>query len=168
MQSIMSFIGTYLLARSIKRTSIFIVYGLLSSACLKAEIDDYVYPNQQPSFSNYGTIGLLSNPSARFLDEGSLGFAWNQMQPYQRGSLIAYPFNWFEASFQYTDINNQLYSEFFSFSKNQTFKDKSFDIKIKLLNEGDTIPALAIGFRDLAGTGVFSSEFLVTNHWRCV
>jgi len=157
----MSFIGTYLLARSIKRTSIFIVYGLLSSACLKAEIDDYVYPNQQPSFSNYGTIGLLSNPSARFLDEGSLGFAWNQMQPYQRGSLIAYPFNWFEASFQYTDINNQLYSEFFSFSKNQTFKDKSFDIKIKLLNEGDTIPALAIGFRDLAGTGVFSSEFLV-------
>ena len=129
----------------------------------KAELHDYIYPNQQPSFSNYGTIGLLSNPSARFLDEGSLGFAWNHMQPYLRGSLVAYPFNWFEASFQYTDINNQLYSEFQSFSGNQTFKDKSFDVKLKLMNEREVLPALALGFRDLAGTGIFSSEYLVAS-----
>ena len=140
-------------------------FSLLScfSYSSKAELYDYIYPNQQPSFSNYGTIGLLSNPSARFLDEGSLGFAWNHMQPYLRGSLVAYPFNWFEASFQYTDINNQLYSEFQSFSGNQTFKDKSFDIKLKLRNESELLPALALGLRDLAGTGIFSSEYFVAS-----
>lgn len=136
---------------------------LSSSYSSKAELHDYIYPNQQPSFSNYGTIGLLSNPSARFLDEGSLGFAWNHMQPYLRGSLVAYPFDWFEASFQYTDINNQLYSEFQSFSGNQTFKDKSFDIKLKLMNETEVMPALALGLRDLAGTGIFSSEYFVAS-----
>ncbi len=136
---------------------------ILFCSPVRSEINDYIYPNQQPSFSNYGTIGLLSNPSARILSEGSLGFAWNHMQPYLRGSLIAYPFDWFEASFQYTDINNQLYSQFKTFSGNQTFKDKSFDIKLRLLKERDYVPALAVGFRDLAGTGVFSSEFFVAS-----
>ncbi|MDA9332421.1 YjbH domain-containing protein, partial [Gammaproteobacteria bacterium] len=137
--------------------------SIFLSADLEAGENDYIYPNQEPSFSNYGTLGLFSSPSARFLDEGSLGFAWNHMQPYLRGSLIAYPFNWLEASFQYTDINNQLYSEFASFSGNQTFKDKSFDIKLKILNERDFAPALAVGFRDFAGTGIFSSEYIVAS-----
>ena len=140
-----------------------IIVFLIFPNFIKSELNDYIYPNQEPSFSNYGTIGLLTSPSARFLDEGSLGFAWNHMQPYLRGSLVAYPFNWFEASFQYTDINNQLYSEFQSFSGNQTFKDKSFDIKLKLINEKENFPAVALGFRDLAGTGIFSSEYLVAS-----
>ena len=140
-----------------------LVGSIFLSADLEAGENDYIYPNQEPSFSNYGTLGLFSSPSARFLDEGSLGFAWNHMQPYLRGSLIAYPFNWLEASFQYTDINNQLYSEFATFSGNQTFKDKSFDIKLKILNERDFAPALALGFRDFAGTGIFSSEYIVAS-----
>ncbi len=144
------------------KTSLIFLFILFSHSTQSA-LNDYIYPNQEPSFSNYGTIGLLTSPNARFLDEGSLGFAWNHNQPYLRGSLIAYPFDWFEASFQYTDINNQLYSEFQSFSGNQTFKDKSFDIKLKLLNERDLVPAIAMGFRDFAGTGIFSSEYIVAS-----
>ena len=60
-----------------------------------------------------------------------------------------------EASFQYTDINNELYSDDFNFSGNQTFKDKSFDAKFKILNEGDYLPSVTLGFRDLGGTGRF-------------
>ena len=57
-----------------------------------------------------------------------------------------------EASFQYvTYINNELYSNDFNFSSNQSFKDKSFDAKFKIFNEGDYLPSVTLGFRDLGG-----------------
>ncbi|MDA9130832.1 YjbH domain-containing protein [Gammaproteobacteria bacterium] len=134
----------------------------LSSHVL-ADPDDYIYPFKEHSFSNYGTLGLIQNPNARFLDEGSLGFSWSHNDPYLRGSLIAYPFSWLEVSYQYTDINNRLYSPFKSFSGNQSFKDKSFDTKIRLIKESQLLPQVAVGLRDLAGTGLFSSEFIVAS-----
>lgn len=134
-------------------------------ACLNINLEasrlDYIYPNQKPSFSNYGALGLMQNPNARFHEEGTLGFSYSAMNPYLRGSIVAYPFSWFEASYQYTDVNNQLYSSSFAFSGNQSFKDKSFDAKLKILNESKLLPQIAVGFRDLAGTGIFSSEYIV-------
>ena len=130
---------------------------------MSADPDDYIYPFKQYSFSNYGTLGLIQNPNARFLDEGSLGFSWSHNDPYLRGSLIAYPFSWLEVSYQYTDINNRLYSPFESFSGKQSFKDKSFDTKIRLIKESQSFPQIAVGFRDIAGTGIFGSEFIVAS-----
>jgi len=130
---------------------------------VSADPDDYIYPFKQYSFSNYGTLGLIQNPNARFLDEGSLGFSWSHNDPYLRGSLIAYPFSWLEVSYQYTDINNRLYSPFESFSGKQSFKDKSFDTKIRLIKESQSFPQIAVGFRDIAGTGIFGSEFIVAS-----
>lgn len=129
-----------------------------------SSIFDYKYPyNSYPSFSNYGTLGVIQNPNARFMDAGSLAFSWSSSDPYLRGSIIAYPFSWFEASYQYTDINNALYSDIPEFSGGQSYKDKSFDAKFRILKEKRYLPALAIGLRDLAGTGVFSSEYIVAS-----
>jgi hypothetical protein len=100
-------------------------------------------------------------PSARTMSEGSLAFSWTNNDPYLRGSILAYPFEWLEASYQYVDINNALYSNVPEFSGGQTYKDKSFDIKIKILSEENFFADVALGARDLAGTGVFGSEFLV-------
>ena len=133
------------------------------SSYISAAPDDYIYPFKQSSFSNYGTLGLIQNPNARFLDEGSLGFSWSHNEPYLRGSLIAYPFSWLEVSYQYADINNQLYSQFKEFSGSQSLKDKSFDAKVRLIKESHLLPQIAVGFRDLAGTGLFSSEFIVAS-----
>lgn len=144
------------------RYSLAICY--LFSSSLFASLEDYIYPNSSnPTYSNYGTLGLIQMPSARFHESGSLGFNWSHIDPYLRGSILAYPFDWFEASYQYTDVNNALYSDVAAFSGNQSYKDKSFDIKIRLLKERDFIPAIAIGARDLAGTGVFSSEYIVAS-----
>ena len=101
----------------------------------KSSIDDYVYPYSSPSFNEYGSLGLIRMPSARFYEEGTIAFHWSKNDPYTRGSIIAYPFNWFEASYQYTDVNNALYSSVESFSGNQTYKDKGFDVKFRLLKE---------------------------------
>lgn len=128
-----------------------------------SSISEYLYRYNQPSFSNYGTIGLIQNPSARFNEEGSISFTWSHNQPYLRGSFVAQPFSWMEVSYQYTDVNNQLYSDNFAFSGSQTFKDKSFDAKFKLLDEKYYLPAIAVGLRDLAGTGLFSGEYVVAS-----
>ena len=65
-----------------------------------------------------------------------------------------------EASYRYTEIKNQKYGPS-SYSGNQTKKDKGFDLKIRLAQEKNRIPSIAIGLVDVAGTGLFSSEYLV-------
>ena len=124
---------------------------------------DYIFPYKNFSYSNYGSIGLIQNPSSRFLEEGSLALTWSHYDPYLRGSVVAYPFSWLEASYQYTDVNNVLYSDVPEFSGSQSLKDKSFDAKFLILEEEGFLPQVAIGLRDLGGTGRFSSEYLVLN-----
>ena len=143
--------------------SFFALQSLISIE-LQSSIYDYRFPNSTfPSYSNYGTIGIIQMPNARMMPEGSLGFSWSDMDPYKRGSIVAYPFSWFEASYQYTDIGNALYSNIEAFSGKQTYKDKSFDAKFLLFNETKYLPAVAVGARDLAGTGVFSSDYIVAS-----
>jgi len=50
-----------------------------------------------------------------------------------------------------------------AFSGNQSYKDRGFDLKIKLLSEGRVRPALALGLRDFIGTGLFSAEYFVAD-----
>lgn len=136
--------------------------SLLISIFSYGGIYDYKYPNHSSeSFSNYGGVGLIQMPSARMHEAGTLAFSWAKFDPYLRGSIVAYPFSWFEASYQYTDINNALYSNSPGFSGDQTYKDKGFDVKFRLFTESAYIPEISVGARDLAGTGVFSSEFIV-------
>ena len=136
---------------------------LLFHVPVSAQISDYIYPNTSYSFSNYGTLGLVQTPNARFFDVGTLAFSWSHNDPYLRGSVIAYPFEWMEASFQYTDINNALYSESEAFSGKQSLKDKGFDVKLRLLKESEFLPQVAIGIRDFGGTSLFASEFIVAS-----
>ena len=50
-----------------------------------------------------------------------------------------------------------------SFSGNQSLKDKGLDLKFRLLEESNFIPQLAIGVRDIGGTSLFASEFIVAS-----
>jgi hypothetical protein len=130
---------------------------------VSASIYDYLFPKDEYSFSNYGTLGVIQNPNSRFYENGTLAFSWSHNDPYLRGSIVAYPFDWMEASFQYTDINNQLYSNIREFSGSQSLKDKSFDVKFRLLKERNLLPQVAIGVRDIGGTGLFGAEYIVAN-----
>lgn len=150
--------------RLINSRKLFCVLLIHFNINLSASLQEYIYPNSStPSYSNYGTVGLIQMPTARLQPAGSLAFSFSNIDPYLRGSVIAYPFSWFEASYQYTDINNALYSDVEAFSGDQTFKDKSFDVKIGLVAEKNLFPAVAIGIRDLAGTGIFASEYIVAS-----
>ncbi|MDA9916714.1 YjbH domain-containing protein [Gammaproteobacteria bacterium] len=131
---------------------------------MQAQIADYIYPyHSLPSYSNYGTIGLIQMPSARMHEEGTIGFTWTHSEPYLRGSIMGNPFDWFEASYSYTDVNNKLYSDSPEFSGKQSYKDKSFDAKFRLLKERAYLPQVAIGFRDFGGSSLFAAEYIVAS-----
>ena len=112
--------------------------------------------------SDWGSVGLLQTPSARMRDEGSFALHVSRVEPYTRLNVFFQPFQWMEAGFRYTNISNRLYGVA-TLSGDQTYKDKGFDIKFSLWDESAHMPALAVGFRDFAGTGLFSGEYLVAS-----
>ena len=125
------------------------------------DLQDYYPFIIKPSASNYGNTGILEIPNARMMKEASLRFNFSSSYPYEFTSLTASPFNWLEATYRYAEIKNRNYSAVAAYSGNQTLKDKGFDIKLRLKEETHSFPALALGFRDIAGTSLFSSEYIV-------
>ena len=133
---------------------------LLASYASKASIDDYYPYKVLPSASNYGNTGILEMPNARMMQEGQLRWNFSASYPNEFTTLTASPFNWLEATYRYTEIKNEKYGPS-GYSGNQTLKDKGFDIKALIKKETYYFPAIALGLRDIAGSGDFSSEYLV-------
>ena len=111
------------------------------------------------SYNNHGVIGLINMPTARLLDEGSIGITFYDGTPDQKITITSSPYDWLEASFFYTNIQGKPYPGY----EYQDYKDKGFNFKIKLKDEG-ILPALAIGINDIAGTGYYSSEYIVGSY----
>mgnify|MGYP001176499845 FL=1 len=110
-------------------------------------------------YNNHGTVGLINIPTARSYDEGVHGVTIYDGTPDQKITLTSNPYDWLEASFFYTNIQGVPYP-FFEY---QDYKDKGFNIKIRL-KEQNLLPAIAIGLNDFAGTGYYSSEYLVSSY----
>ncbi|WP_017347252.1 YjbH domain-containing protein [Pantoea sp. A4] len=116
-----------------------------------------------PSQSDFGGVGLMQTPTARMSPDGefSLNYRNNDQYRFYSASLQLLP--WLETTVRYTDVRTRQYSSNPGFSGSQSYKDKSFDFKLRLLNESYWLPAVAFGTRDLGGTGLFDSEYLVAS-----
>tara|TARA_B100000674_G_scaffold135991_2_gene105738 strand:+ start:19713 stop:21623 length:1911 start_codon:yes stop_codon:yes gene_type:complete len=116
------------------------------------------------SFNNHGSIGLINIPTARFFSESSFGFTVYDGNPDQKVTLTSFPFDWLEASFFYTNIQDKPYCVYdFDPVCAQDFKDKGFNFKLRLKEEG-FLPAIAVGINDIAGTGLYGSEYFVASY----
>lgn len=93
---------------------------------------------------------------------GELSFNANRTDPISRYSLSLQPLDWLEGTFRYTSVSNRLYGPE-SLSGDQSNKDKAVDVKVRLWQESQWAPEVALGFRDVGGTGLFSSEYFVAN-----
>lgn len=109
--------------------------------------------------SNWGNVGLMQTPTARMREEGYFGFGLHRVRPYEQLNLMFQPTPWMETGFRYTSILNRLYSGL----NDQSYKDKSIDLKLRPFKEGEMLPEVSVGWRDMGGTGLFSSEYVVAN-----
>lgn len=114
-----------------------------------------------PTSNNWGELGYLQTPSARMAAAGTVRSHISAVSPYTRLSVKLQPLDWFEFGFRYTSISNRLYGP--AIAGDQSYKDKSIDFKVQLHPESATLPAVALGLRDIGGTGLFASEYLVAS-----
>lgn len=120
-------------------------------------------PRDLPVSSNdWGEIGLLQTPTARMDPAGTVRAHIGRTQPYTRVAVFLQPLDWLEGGFRYIDIADRQYDPSGTIAS-QSYKDKSLDVKIRMWPESRYIPQLALGVRDLGGTGLFSGEYLVAS-----
>jgi hypothetical protein len=113
------------------------------------------------SQTDFGGVGLLQMPTARMANTGEFSASYRDNEEYRRYAVSLQLIDWLEATIRYTDVRTRLYSPYASFSGNQTYKDKGFDLKARAWQESYWLPEVSLGLRDIAGTGLFDSEYLV-------
>lgn len=100
--------------------------------------------------SDLGTTGLIDTPTARMRPDGEFAPSISKQPLADIYSLNYQATPWLETTFRYSAFDYGLY-------------DRSYEVKLRLMDEGDWNPEVAIGIRDILGTGVFGSEYLVAN-----
>ncbi len=126
-----------------------------------AEANPRRFERLPPSQSDFGGVGLLQIPTARMAPAGEFSLHYSDVEPYQRLTITLQATAWLELTFGYSNIDNKLYGP--SIAGNQTYKDKMYHLKARLLEESAYLPQIAVGFRDGVGTGLFASEYLVAS-----
>ena len=77
------------------------------------------------------------------------------------GTLTVSPFNWMEASyFYYRPVDLRWEGN----NKRGHYLDKGFNVKFIYRSKYNNIPNIAIGLDDFAGTGFFTSEYIVSTN----
>lgn len=111
--------------------------------------------------SDWGITGLLQTPTARTRPAGSFGATITRTPPYTHVNLVLSPFDRVELAVRYSNLSNHLYGP--DIAGDQSYKDKSAELKLRLLDEGTWTPAVAVGLRDPGGTGLFGGEYVVAS-----
>lgn len=111
--------------------------------------------------NDWGGAGLMQSPTARMRATGFGSMTLSRTYPYSHTNFFLQPLDWVEVGFRYSSVSNRLYGP--SIAGEQAYKDKSIDVKLNLKNESAYFPQVAIGLRDITGTGLFSGEYIVAN-----
>ena len=119
-------------------------------------------PVRFDAIGDFGNVGFMQMPSARMAPDGQMTLGFSRVCPYERYSITMQALPWLETTLRYTNILNRLYGPA-EFSGDQTYKDRGFDVKVRLVEENRLLPEIAVGLRDFGGTGLFYGEYVVAN-----
>ncbi len=103
--------------------------------------------------TTFGTVGLLEMPSARMAPDGQLDISTSFFKDTQRYNFGFQALPWLAVSFRYSGITH--FNPRF-----RTYYDRSFTAKVRLFEEGEYMPAVVVGTRDVIGTGVYGGEYI--------
>ena len=101
--------------------------------------------------SDYGTRGLIDIPTARFDEDGIFAVSASTDERHRQFSITYQATPWLQGTFRYTGFN-----DFFHW-------DRNYEVKVRLWEEELLLPQVAVGIRDIVGTGIFGSEYVVAN-----
>ena len=113
------------------------------------------------SISDFGGVGLLQTPTARMAREGELSLNYRDNDQYRYYSASVQLFPWLEQRCATPTCAPGSTAASKRSLAIQTYKDKAFDLKLRLWEESYWLPQVAVGARDFGGTGLFDAEYLV-------
>lgn len=99
--------------------------------------------------SDYGTTGLIDTPTARFDKDGVFSVSASTDERHKQYSITYQATPWLQGTFRYTGFAGTW--------------DRNYEFKARLLSETANVPQVAVGIRDIVGTGIFESEYLVAS-----
>ena len=92
--------------------------------------------------SDYGVTGLIDIPTARMAGDGVLRTTVSSQSRHKSATITYQVTPWLEGTFRYTGFK----------SRRLTY-DRNYEIKALLWEESELVPQVAVGIRDLVGTG---------------
>lgn len=129
-----------------RHTAVALAAALLPATPAAAEMD--------PTLGFYGMPGLFDTPTARSLADADLAVTFAGAGPTFRGTLAFQVTPRLTGSFRYSRVEGLD-------PPRPALYDRSLDLHFRFLDETEWLPAMAVGLRDLAGTGTFASEYIV-------
>ena len=102
--------------------------------------------------SDFGTEGLISIPNARLFEDGVLRATLSRSKVVDNLNLTYQVLPRLQTTFRYSIFDPREMG-----GSIDNLMDRSYSLKAKILNEGIFLPQLAVGVRDILGTGAWSS-----------
>lgn len=140
------------------RTAVVVGLALVFATIASAE--------SRPTLNLYGGTGLIDMPSGEAQPDGMLSVTSSHFGPISRTTLNFQISERLSGSFRFLGVRD--------WNKNagclptctgidafNTYYDRSFDLRYRILKEGKYLPAVTIGLQDFVGTGVIAGEYIV-------
>ena len=108
--------------------------------------------------SDFGTVGLIKVPTARMAEDGILRATISREDVADIYNISYQATPWLEATFRYSIFNPRN----FSYSWDG-LRDRSYEAKARVFRERAWLPEVAVGVRDILGTGVWEGEYAVAS-----
>lgn len=114
-------------------------------------------PMQARNMSTFGMPGGIETPTAEALPDGTLGGTLSYSEYARRTNVVFQAMPRLTAVLRYSRVegipnpHNDL----------DHLWDRSFDVRLQVLDEAGWRPAVAVGLQDFVGTGVYSGEYIV-------
>lgn len=111
-------------------------------------------PPPRPSHNLFGMTGLIDTPTAEMQPDAQFSITSGYFGGYLRNTIAVQVLPGLEAAFRYSVLEDML-----SGPGETTLFDRSFDLKLRLVQESPDWPAMVFGLQDFLGTGVYSGEY---------
>ncbi len=120
--------------------------------------------------NDFGVGGVLDVPTARSPEENTFSATISRKDAADIYALSYQILPRLEGSFRYTIFNARLKSRVPGvkcapnvFDICDGLRDRSFEVKYRLITETDYLPQVQVGIRDLLGTGAWGAEYVVAS-----
>lgn len=107
-----------------------------------------------PTLNFYLNPGLIDMPSGEPSPDALLSTGVSDFAGIWRTGITFQFADRFSGTFRYSGLTGINYAGF------EDYYDRSFDVRMTVLEESAWVPALTIGLQDLMGTGLYSAEYI--------